>query len=102
MSFQLVRYHGWYSNQMRGDRKKRDLVEPATDQPADDRGIDIRSFKSKRIPQLMWWECIKRVWEMDPLLCRKCSGEMKIISFICERAVRQPRKIKGKSYPPWH
>ena len=50
--------------------------------PSDDRGIDIRTFKPKRILQLMWRECIKKVWEVDPLLCGRCGGEMKIISFI--------------------
>ena len=25
---------------------------------------------------------IKRVYEFDPLVCRKCGGQMKIISFI--------------------
>jgi hypothetical protein len=36
---------------------------------------------------LTWRECIKKVWEVDPLLCKHCGSEMKIISFIYERAV---------------
>lgn len=82
MSFQLVRYYGWYSNRMRGDRKKLEAKEPEIDQLAEERVIDIRSFKPKRIPPLMWRECIKKVWEVDPLLCGNCGGEMKVISFI--------------------
>ena len=35
----------------------------------------------------MWRECIKKIWEVDPLVCPKCTGEMKIISFIYKRAV---------------
>jgi len=35
----------------------------------------------------MWRECIKKIWEVDPLTCKHCGGEMKIISFIYERAV---------------
>jgi len=27
-------------------------------------------------------ECIKKVWEVDPLECPRCHAEMKIISFI--------------------
>jgi hypothetical protein len=72
---------------MRGDRKKRETIDPETDQPVEDRVIDIRSFKPKRIPQLMWRECIKKVWEVDLLLCGNCGGKMKIVSFIYERAV---------------
>ncbi len=51
----------------------------------DDGIIDIRNFKPKRIPQLMWRECIKKIWDVDPLICLICTGEMKIISFIYKR-----------------
>ena len=29
-----------------------------------------------------WAEMIKKVYEVDPLLCPSCGGQMKIISFI--------------------
>jgi hypothetical protein len=82
-SFQLVRYYGWYSNRMRGDRKKQQESdnEDCSDQGADDTVIEIRSYRPKRIPQLLWRACIKKVWEVDPLSCPKCAGEMKIVSF---------------------
>lgn len=35
----------------------------------------------------MWRECIKKVWEVDPLICSKCTGEMRIISFIYKKTV---------------
>ena len=35
----------------------------------------------------MWRECIKKVWEVDPLTCPKCDGEMRIISFIFKKTV---------------
>ena len=35
----------------------------------------------------MWWECIKKIWEVDPLICTHRGSKMKIISFIDERAV---------------
>jgi hypothetical protein len=31
-----------------------------------------------------WRECIKNIWEVAPLECPNCGGEMKIISFITE------------------
>ncbi len=87
---QLVRYYGWYSNRMRGDRKKQE--ERAKGKSEDivasvDTMINVRAYKSKRIPQLMWCECIKKVWEVDPLVCPKCTGEMRIISFIYKKTV---------------
>ncbi len=89
-SFQLVRYYGWYSNRMRGDRRKqeeRGRGEDDREAAQDSKIIDIRNYKPKRIPQLMWRECIKKIWEVDPLVCPKCTGEMKIISFIYKRTV---------------
>lgn len=37
------------------------------------------------IPSKTWRECIKKVWEVDPLECLKCGIEMKIISLNDER-----------------
>ncbi len=88
--FQLVRMYGWYSNRMRGDRKKqeeREGIKKEDEVGQVSRIIDIRNYKPKRIPQLMWRECIKKVWEVDPLACPHCAGEMKLISFIYKKAV---------------
>ncbi|MCP3888135.1 MAG: hypothetical protein GY702_04585, partial [Desulfobulbaceae bacterium] len=62
-SFQLVRYYGWYSNRMRGDRKKQEGREKERENNSleESKVIDIRNYKAKRIPQLMWRECIKKV-----------------------------------------
>jgi len=88
-SFQLVRYYGWYSNRMRGDRRRRQELdeEDSTSQVADSRVINSKSYKPKRIPSLLWLACIKKVWEVDPLTCPKCAGEMRIISFIYQHQV---------------
>lgn len=55
-SFQLVRYYGWYSNRMRGDRKKQQEPdkEDCSEQGSDDKIIEIRSYRAKCIPQLLW------------------------------------------------
>ncbi len=34
-----------------------------------------------------WSYFIRKVYETDPLVCPKCSGEMRIISFIDQGAV---------------
>jgi hypothetical protein len=87
-SFQLVRYVGWYSNRMRGDRRKHELEEKkskSTDNEIEI--IDVSDYKPRKIPPPKWRECIKKIWEVDPLECPHCKGEMKIISFINERPV---------------
>ena len=34
-----------------------------------------------------WAEMIKRVYEIDPLVCPECGREMKIIAFIIDHSV---------------
>jgi len=49
--------------------------------------IDVSDYKPRKISPSTWRECIKKVWEVDPLKCPPCTGEMKIISFINEQPV---------------
>ena len=49
--------------------------------------LDVTDYQPKKIPSPQWRECIKKVWEVDPLSCPKCGSEMKIISFINEGVV---------------
>ena len=84
-NFQLVRYYGWYSNRMRGERRKMALEEEDDDTENDI--INVASYKPRKILPPTWSECIKKIWEVDPLKCPHCSAEMKIISFIKEQQV---------------
>ena len=44
--------------------------------------IEHRALKPRRIPSRSWRELIKKVWEVDPLLCPQCHHEMSIVSLI--------------------
>jgi hypothetical protein len=83
-SFQLVRYYGWYSNRMRGDRKKREQQKAEAETSSELEIIDISDYRPVRIPSPLWRDCIKKIWEVDPLSCPRCHTEMKIISFIVQ------------------
>ena len=48
-SFQLVRYHGWYSNKMRGRRAKQADEEVQTEGDAVE-VIDVSAHEARRIP----------------------------------------------------
>ena len=48
---------------------------------------EVSGAGSRRIPSAKWRELIKKVWEADPLLCPRCSHEMRIVSLIDDRAV---------------
>jgi hypothetical protein len=39
------------------------------------------------VPSKGWAEMIRKVYEVDPLLCPSCRGQMKIISFIEDHKV---------------
>jgi len=43
--------------------------------------VESNAMSSKEFRQ-NWARLIQRVYEVDPLLCPKCQGTMKIISFI--------------------
>jgi hypothetical protein len=34
-----------------------------------------------------WAQLIKRIYEVDPLVCPSCGGEMKVVAFITEHEV---------------
>jgi len=87
-SFQLVRYYGWYSNKMRGQRAKRE-AEAAQAEAASNavEVINVAGYDPPRIPSAKWRELIKKVWEADPLLCPRCGKEMRIVALIDQRSV---------------
>ena len=69
----LIRYYGWYSNKSRGMRKKAEAV--ASDESSSEEAAATGSSPS-------WAMLIKRVYEVDPLSCPECGGQMKVVSFI--------------------
>jgi hypothetical protein len=40
-----------------------------------------------RIPRRGWAEMIRKVYEVDPLACSQCGGEMKVIAFLTDFSV---------------
>jgi hypothetical protein len=81
----LVRYYGVYSNRARGQRRKAEgqleadgsLEAEAPLPPAPERAALRRR----------WANLIRRVYEVDPLLCPRCGAQMRVIGFITEPSV---------------
>jgi len=99
----LVRYYGAYSNRARGERRKAEVQlqgrgsgeaeEPVPPPPE-------RAALRRR-----WANLMRRVYEVDPLVCPRCRAEMRIIGFITEprvirRIVEHIRKRDRVSRPP--
>ncbi len=70
----MVRYYGYYSNVARGKRKrlKADQKIPCVLEPE----LTGKIFRRN------WARLIQRIYEIDPLICPKCSGDMRVIAFI--------------------
>jgi len=41
----------------------------------------------QRIPRRGWAEMIRKVYELDPLVCPQCGGMMKVIAFLTDYSV---------------
>jgi hypothetical protein len=85
----LVRYYGWYSNVCRGKRRKAEAengeVVGAGAGPASRAVRD--EVRNARALRRSWAQLIKRIYEVDPLVCPSCGSEMKVIAFINEHDV---------------
>lgn len=76
---QMVKYYGYYSNKSRGLRKKEEQrFKEGKTETIQYSNIIRKKFNKK------WARLIQKVYNVDPLICPKCSGKMRIISFIEE------------------
>ncbi len=73
----LIRYYGWYSNKSRGMRKKAE-VEASAEPSSEDATSAAAATRSSQ----SWAMLIKRVYEVDPLSCPQCGGQMQVVAFI--------------------
>jgi hypothetical protein len=100
-SEQLLRYWGFYSNAARGKRRR---VAPGYTDAAAGRSpqpeTNSHHTEQRRHRRSMSWaRLLRKVYEIDPLLCSYCGGELKIVAFITElSSVR--RFLKGISVEP--
>ncbi len=79
LNVQLVRYYGTYSNISRGKRKKEEHKKDVIGKPE---FVEVAPPLVSKELKKRWSHFIQKVYETDPLVCPKCSGEMRIISFI--------------------
>ena len=71
-----IRYYGWYSNKARGVRAKCVNIAEQEVYLTEEDTLDRKFARSR------WAALIKRVFEVDPLICPHCGKEMRIIAFI--------------------
>ena len=71
-----MRYYGWYSTGNRGKRRK--AAEESEGSTTIEQVGEVANFAAKRA----WARLIKQIYEVDPLVCPRCAGPMRIIAFI--------------------
>jgi hypothetical protein len=74
----MIRYYGLYSNAHRGKMRKAG-THPSYPPIIED-GQDY-------VPSKGWAEIIRKVYEVDPLLCPSCGVRMSVVSFIEDHKV---------------
>jgi len=85
----LVRYCGWYSNVSRGRRRNADARnhEGGDARVGEATRAERDEARNARALRRSWAQLIKRIYEVDPLVCPSCGSEMKVITFITEHDV---------------
>ncbi|MGH7361394.1 MAG: transposase, partial [Candidatus Methylomirabilales bacterium] len=103
-----VRYYGAYSNAARGKRRKAEATaEPSASSGEAPVGETTPERADRAAFRRRWADLIRRVYEVDPLVCPRCGGEMRVVGFITEptvikRILDHLRKREKVSRPPPH
>jgi len=72
----MVRYYGLYANAYRGKLKKVGAT-----------ALRVMREKFRPLSSKGWAEMIRKVYEVDPLVCSRCGGRMKLIAFLTNHVV---------------
>ena len=94
-----TRYYGAYSSRTRSVQKKKSIDNSDSESATTIIPCSLEP-KSIRKASKSWAALIKRVFEVDPLICPKCSGTMRIVSFITN-SNEVNRLLKNLGIPAW-
>ncbi len=84
-SQQYQRYWGFYSNAARGKRIREAAEDSESSEepaavPSEDEALE--SWKKRR--RVSWAQLIRKVFEVDPMLCSFCGAKLEVLSFTLE------------------
>ena len=104
----LTYYYGVYSSSHRGKQRRQNKEDQETELVLIESGKDTAAGK----PTSTWARLIRRIFEVDPLRCRKCGAQMRLIAFVTdyrqvsrilehigEQTIRPP-PLTAKTSPP--
>jgi hypothetical protein len=74
----MVRYYGLYANAHRGKVRKAGRVPVL---------LGTVEQEPRPVPSKGWAAMIRKVYEVDPLVCPRCGGRMRVVAFLTGYAV---------------
>jgi hypothetical protein len=74
----MVRYCGLYANAHRGKVRQANCIPVA---------LGMIEEGPAPLTSKGWAEMVRRVYEVDPMICPRCGGRMKVVAFLTEHAV---------------
>jgi hypothetical protein len=85
----LIRYYGVYSSVVRARHRRVTSARPAGQQLATAPPLPTATPTDPDLAALRrrWAELLRRIYEVDPLVCPRCHGPMRIIALITEPRV---------------
>jgi hypothetical protein len=81
-----VRYYGQYSNVARARRADREGGSEVALESLESTLPEPGPAERRRLRR-SWAQLTRRIYEVDPLTCIECGGEMRIIAFLLDPAV---------------
>jgi hypothetical protein len=83
----VIRYYGAYSSVVRARRRCAQAAAGAASSPGGPAGPEPPDDPDLRALRHRWAELIRRIYQVDPLVCPRCGGPMRIIAFITQPKV---------------
>jgi hypothetical protein len=76
----LTYYYGLYSSSHRGKQRRENKEDQETELVL----VSIGKGTVGGKPTSTWARLIRRIFEVDPLRCRRCGAEMRLIAFVTD------------------
>jgi len=83
----LTHDYGAYSNASRGRRRRELEAAAEAGEPPEQGARQVATLPDERRLRRRWSQLMKRVYEVDPLVCPRCSAEMRVVAFILDHDV---------------
>ncbi len=84
-----VRYYGAYSCRARRARAEHEPARDEAEHAETPTATADAQSEQERQRRQTWARMIRHIFEVDPLLCEKCGGQMRVISVITDPPVVQ-------------